>query len=70
MTFLTKEKTKLTFEDRLNKKAPGTREVYKVAFRNFEKFCVDHYNRSMDEVISELDVVDEETICGKCKRLD
>jgi len=63
LTFLTKEKTKLTFEDRLNKKAPGTREVYKIAFRNFEKFCEDHYNRTMEEVISEFDVVNVGTVC-------
>jgi len=63
LTFLTKEKTKQTFEDRLAKKAPGTRDLYKIALRNFEKFCDDHYNRSMDEVISEFSVVDEQTVC-------
>ena len=63
MTFLTKEKTKQTFEDRLAKKAPGTRSLYKIALRNFEKFCDDHYGRTMDEVISEFSVVDEQTVC-------
>jgi len=63
LTFLTKEKTKQTFEDRLAKKAPGTRSLYKIALRNFEKFCDDHYNRTMDEVISEFSVVDEQTVC-------
>jgi len=63
LTFLSKEKTKLTFEDRLNKKAPGTREVYKIAFRNFEKFCENHYSRKMDEVIAEFEMVDEGTVC-------
>ncbi len=48
LTFLTKEKTKQSFEDRLAKKAPGTRKQYNIVFRNFAKFCDEHYGRTMD----------------------
>ena len=64
MTFLAREKSKQTFQDRLAKKAPGTRELYQIAFKNFEKFCNDQYDRSMEEVISEFSVVEEHTVCG------
>ena len=64
MTFLAREKSKQTFQDRLAKKAPGTRDLYQIAFKNFEKFCNDQYDRSMEEVISEFSVVEEHTVCG------
>ena len=48
MTFLSKEKTKQSFEDRLAKKAPGTRKQYNIVFRNFAKFC--------DEQMAELPI--------------
>jgi len=62
MTFLKTDRTKQTFEDRLAKKAPGTRELYKIAFKNFEKFCNEQYSRSIDEVITEFTVVDEQAV--------
>jgi len=62
LTFLKTNRTKQSFKDRLEKKAPGTRELYKIAFRNFEKFCNDHYSRSTEEVFTELTVVDEQAV--------
>ena len=62
MTFLKTDRTKQSFEDRLAKKAPGTRELYQITFRNFEKFCTEHYSRTMGEVITEFAVVDEQAV--------
>jgi len=62
LTFLKTNRTKQSFEDRLEKKAPGTRELYKIAFRNFEKFCNEHYSRSSEEVFIELTVVEEQAV--------
>lgn len=62
MTFLKTDRTKQTFEDRLAKKAAGTRELYKIAFSNFEKFCSEQYSRSTDEVITEFTLVDEQAV--------
>ena len=62
MTFLKTDRTKQSFEDRLDKKAPGTRELYKIAFRNFEKFCNEHYSRSTEEVFNEFTVVNEQAV--------
>src|SRR3989338_8306717 len=62
MTFLKTDRTKQSFEDRLDKKAPGTRELYKIAFRNFEKFCNEHYSRSTEEVFAEFTVVNEQAV--------
>jgi len=62
LTFLKTDRTKQTFEDRLEKKAPGTRELYKIAFRNFDKFCNEQYSRSTEEVITEFTLVDEQAV--------
>jgi len=62
LTFLKTDRTKQTFEDRLEKKAPGTRELYKIAFRNFDKFCNEQYSRSIEEVITEFTMVDEQAV--------
>lgn len=62
MTFLKTDRTKQTFEDRLEKKAPGTRELYKIAFKNFDKFCIEQYSRSTEEVITEFTMVDEQAV--------
>ena len=62
MTFLKTERTKQSFEERLAKKALGTRELYAITFRNFEKFCNEHYDRTMEEVVREFAVVEEQSV--------
>ncbi len=62
MTFLPKERSRTTFEEKLTVKEHGTKKNYSVMFNKFDRFCKEKFNRSMDEVIKELKVSSEDEV--------
>jgi len=62
LTFLPKERSRTTFEEKLTVKDHGTKKNYSVMFNKFERFCKEKFNRSMDEVIKELKVSSEDEV--------
>ncbi len=58
MSFLARNKTRITFRDKKKKKALGTQKTYASAFQSFGKFCKAKHKKSMDEVIAEFHKVD------------
>ena len=62
MTFLPKERSRATFEEKLTVKDHGTKKNYSVMFNKLERFCREKFNRSMDEVIKELKVSSEDEV--------
>lgn len=61
-SFLSKQRTRESFDSRLNGKAPGTRKGYETVFNNFERFCQDKYSRNMETVIGELKISSEDEV--------
>jgi len=62
LTFLPKERSRATFEEKLTVKDNGTQKNYSVMFNKFDRFCREKFNRSMDEVINELKVASEDEV--------
>ena len=57
-SFLLKEKSKKSFEDRLNKKADATKKAIKTALTSFDKFCSATYDdRTTDDIFEELNTL-------------
>ncbi len=62
MGIISKQRTLETFKTKLALKSKNTQLVYKDAFINFTRFCNDKMNSDFESVISDLKIVDEETL--------
>ncbi len=62
MVIISKERTFETFKTKLALKSKNTQLVYKDAFINFTRFCNDKMDSDFESVISDLKIVDEETL--------
>ena len=61
-TFLSKTKSRISFEERIQTKAVNTQKTSQSAIRNFERFCKENYGKSMEETISEYQRVEMELV--------
>jgi len=52
-TFLRKTKDRRSFEETIQTKAVNTQNSSKSAIRNFEMFCEETYDRTIEETIAE-----------------
>lgn len=57
-TFLSNPKDERSFEKKIQTKAINTQKNIYSAIRNFERFCKEKYDKSMDETIAEYQIVD------------
>ena len=50
-TFLRKTKDRKSFEEMIQTKATSTQNSVRSAIKNFEMFCKEKYNKTIDETI-------------------
>ena len=57
MSILKKQRSRKSFDEKLDIKSPNTKLQYKKAIANFEKFCSEKYkNNSVEDIINELKI--------------
>jgi len=54
MSLLTMKKSKETYLDKISVKAVSTRRNFKATHSSFEKFCLEKYDRTAEEIIQEI----------------
>ncbi len=62
MGVVVKERNLKTFDTKLALKSKSTQRGYGDAFTNFERFCQAEFQTSMDSVIADLKIVEEESL--------
>jgi len=54
MSLITVKKSKETYLDKISVKAVSTRRNFKATYSSFEKFCLEKYDRTAEEIIQEI----------------
>ena len=62
MGIVTKQRSLKTFQTKLSLKSKSTQAVYDDAFTNFNKFCKEKLNSNLEDIMSDLKVVEEEAL--------
>jgi len=62
MGIVTKQRSLKTFGTKLSLKSKSTQAVYNDAFTNFNRFCKEKLDSNLDDTISDLKVVEEDTL--------
>lgn len=61
-TFLQKTRDRVSFEEKIRTKAVSTQKASRSSIRNFELFCKERHNRTVDDTISEYRKVEMELV--------
>jgi len=62
MGIVQQERNLTTFQTKLSLKSKSTQAVYTDAFRNFERFCKEKLDSNLEDTVSDLKIVDEESL--------
>ena len=57
MTFLELERSLESYFEKISSKAKNTQIAARNSLRNFEKFCNDHYDKKIEEIVEELQAI-------------